>query len=130
MQASASQEQGNRCLEDHGKELSGSDAKEGDREIPEEETHALMDSGLFQPIQHDTRKKYNKTFVNSFVSFKVLKFKITPHVWILPFYSYLVEFGISGRHRLSSDLKLIILHKDFSFLNMLLINALISLLSH
>jgi hypothetical protein len=78
MQASVSQEQENRCMADHGKELSGSDAKEGDRESPEEETHALMDSGLFQPIQHDTRKKYSKTFGNSFVSFEVLKFKINP----------------------------------------------------
>jgi hypothetical protein len=48
----------------HGKELSGSNVKEGGRESPEEEAHALMDSGLFQPIQHDPRKKYDKIFGN------------------------------------------------------------------
>jgi hypothetical protein len=75
-------------MADHGKKLRCSDAKEGDRESPEEETHALMDSGLFQPIQHDTRKKYDKIFANTFVSFKFLSFKITPCVLTVPFYFY------------------------------------------
>jgi hypothetical protein len=73
-------------MADHGKELSCSDAKEGNRESPEDETHALMDSGLFQPIQHDTRKKYDKIFGNSFVSLKLLSFKISLSVLTLPFY--------------------------------------------
>lgn len=84
MQASRSQEQENKCMADHGKELSCSDAKEGDRESPEEETHALMDTGLFQPIQ-DTRKKYDKIFGNTVVSFKFLSFKITPSVLTVTF---------------------------------------------
>jgi hypothetical protein len=86
MQASGSQEQENKCMADRGKEFRGSDAKEGGRESPEDETHALMDSGLFQPIQHDTGKKYDKIFGKLIVSFKLLRFKITLSMLTVPFY--------------------------------------------
>jgi hypothetical protein len=60
MQATGSQELEDKCAADHGQHLSSSEAEEGDRKSPEEEMHAIMDSGLFQPIQHDSRKKYDK----------------------------------------------------------------------
>ncbi|XP_069694060.1 KN motif and ankyrin repeat domain-containing protein 1-like isoform X2 [Periplaneta americana] len=57
MQASGSQERTEGFRAEHGPEMSGSEAEEGEGESPEEETHAVMDSGLFQPIQQETRKK-------------------------------------------------------------------------
>jgi hypothetical protein len=64
MQASGSREQEYECMADHGRGSSNSGAEEGKRESPDEETHVLMDSGLFQPIQPDARKKYDKIFCN------------------------------------------------------------------
>jgi hypothetical protein len=49
-------------MADRGQALSGSEAEEGRGESPEEETYAIMDNSLFQPIQHDTRKKYDTIF--------------------------------------------------------------------
>lgn len=57
MQASGSQEQECKCMADHGRGSSSSGAEDSKRESPDEETHVLMDSGLFQPIQPDARKK-------------------------------------------------------------------------
>ena len=64
MQASGSHEQEYECMADHGRGTISSGAEEGKRESPEEETHIFMDSGLFQPIQPDARKKYVKIFWN------------------------------------------------------------------
>jgi len=62
MQASGSQEQEYERMADQGRGTSSAGAEEGKRESPEEETHVFMDSGLFQPIQPDARKKYDKIF--------------------------------------------------------------------
>lgn len=57
MQASGSQEQEYERMAGQGRGTSSAGAEEGKRESPEEETHVFMDSGLFQPIQPDARKK-------------------------------------------------------------------------
>jgi len=62
MQASGSQEQEYKRMADHGRGTSSSGGEEGKRESPEEETHVFMDSGLFQPIQPDARKKCSCLF--------------------------------------------------------------------
>jgi hypothetical protein len=66
MQASGSWKREDECVADHGQDLSGSEAEDGRGESPEEETHAIMDNGLFQPIQDEARKKYDTRFVDFF----------------------------------------------------------------
>ena len=53
MQASAAQEQEH----EPEQELSGSEGEEDEGESPEDETNAIMDAGLFQPIQQEKRQK-------------------------------------------------------------------------
>jgi hypothetical protein len=69
MQASGSRERDYECMTDRGRGSSSSAAEEGNRESPEEETRVLMDSGLFQPIQPDTRKKYDLIFQKCLLCF-------------------------------------------------------------
>ena len=62
MQASAAREQD----QEPGQELSGSDAEENEGESPEDETNAIMDAGLFQPIQQEKRQKYEAIKIHKF----------------------------------------------------------------
>ena len=54
MQASIAQEKGPQLR----RELSSSEGEEDEGETPEDERNAIMDAGLFQPIQQDKRQKY------------------------------------------------------------------------
>lgn len=62
MQAGGSQKWEDKCMADRGQDLSALEAEEARGESPEGETHAIMDNSLFQPIQHDTRNKYETIF--------------------------------------------------------------------
>ena len=88
MQASRSQEQEYECMADHGRGTSSSRAEEGKRESPEEETHVFMDSGLFQPIQPDARKKYDKIFWNCLLCFSYSDSKLSC-LYLLFFFFFL-----------------------------------------
>lgn len=101
MQASGSQKWEKACMADCGQALSGSEAEEGRRESPEEETHAIMDNSLFQPIQRDTRQKYETVFGDSccasvtdseLIFFFFILYSYFSLIFFLPLYRFLKLF--------------------------------------
>jgi hypothetical protein len=74
-------------MADHGRGSSSSGAEDSKRESPDEETHVLMDSGLFQPIQPDARKKYDKIFWNCLSYFSYSDSKLS---YVYLFYHFVL----------------------------------------